>query len=345
MKLREHAGTVWRKHRSPLHRIAADEKQPSRLLLGGGSILAGEWNHRESVDIDVLLPGRRTVDELGPGRRLDLAAATGGRITRQTRYRITAYTPEGVVDVAAMKPEFEGCERRLEVDGAPETVLSIAQILRGKLARIDKALPRDAFDLLTAAKAAPDALEIAVNALSADQRQAAREHLRNGNTAIGEAAGEALAAVADRYRTPADTMGRDAAEAIRRHEYTRVQIYITATGIAIVTVARHGRPRTRSYENPDPAEVLRVSGIGEYLDANATSSGYEVEKTLEGMRENRTEGLIVEIGRDTTEGEIVVRGQGGPAGGTQPPKIGERDPAPPGSDNGVPCRLRDGGTG
>ena len=174
MKLPTAAAAAWRAHREALRRIARDESQPSRLLLTGGSVLAGEWEHRESIDIDMLLPERRSIDDLGPRRRLDLEAATGGTIIRQTRYRIIARTPEGVLDVTAMKPELEGCEREIEVEGATQTVLSAAQILRGKLARIKKALPRDAFDLITAAKAAPAALEIAVNALSPQQRRTAK---------------------------------------------------------------------------------------------------------------------------------------------------------------------------
>ena len=315
MKLPTAAGAAWRAHREAFRRIARDESQPSRLLLTGGSVLAGEWEHRESIDIDMLLPERRSIDDLGPGRRLDLEAATGGTIIRQTRYRITARTPEGVLDVTAMKPELEGCEREIEVEGAIETVLSTAQILRGKLARIRKALPRDAFDLITAAKAGPAALEIAVNTLSAQQRRTARTHLRDSNEEIAIKASETLAEIPRQYETPAETMGIDAAEALRQHEYTRVQIYKTRNGISILTLGRHGTPRVMSTTG-DPGRALRDSGIGEYLDANSTVSYYEVQKALEALTERQEEGLVLD-----TEGgdkEIVVRGHGRPAGGTSP---------------------------
>ena len=315
MKLPPAAGAAWRAHREALRRIARDESQPSRLLLTGGSVLAGEWEHRESIDIDLLLPERRSIDDLGPGRRLDLEAATGGAIIRQTRYRITARTPEGVLDVTAMKPELEGCEREIEVEGATQTVLSTAQILRGKLARIKKALPRDAFDLITAARAAPAALEIAVNALSPQQRRAAKTHLRDSNEEIAITAGETLAGVPRQYETPTETMGIDAAEALRQHEYTRVQIYKTRNGISVLTLGRHGTPRVTS-STGDASRALRDSGIGEYLEANSTVSSYEVQKALEALTESQEEGLVLD-----TEGgdeEVVVRGQGRPAGGTSP---------------------------
>ena len=75
MKLSEPAENLWRTHRDTLHRIADDIAGPSRLLLGGGTILNADWGHRESIDIDVILPERRNVTDLHPGRRLDLAKA------------------------------------------------------------------------------------------------------------------------------------------------------------------------------------------------------------------------------------------------------------------------------
>ena len=279
MKLSRAAADTWRAHRAALHRIAGDEAEPSRLLLGGGTILNARWGHRESVDIDLLLPERRTLHDLRPGRRLDLAAAVAGEVIRQTEHRITVLTPDGVVDVTAMQPPLAGRERRMNVEGGIETVLSTAQILRGKLERIRKALPRDAFDLIVAAKTDPPALESAVNSLSPDQRVTAKEHLRQSNARIASAAGSALAGVPDRHRTPHETMGLDAARALHEHEYTRVQIYAAGNGIIILTVPRHGTPRTATMEN-DPEAALRNSGIAEYLDANSTVSSYEVEKAL-----------------------------------------------------------------
>ena len=63
MKLSKAAADTWKAHRAALHRIAGDEAEPSRLLLGGGTILNARWGHRESVDIDLLLPERRTLHD------------------------------------------------------------------------------------------------------------------------------------------------------------------------------------------------------------------------------------------------------------------------------------------
>lgn len=293
MKLRGPAARTWREHRAALHALAADDAEPSNLVLGGGSILNARWGHRESIDIDMLLPGRRNAAALRRGGRLDLAAAVGGTTVREKEHRVTVRTPEGVLDVTTMKPELPGLERRIDVEGRSETVLATAQILRGKLARVRTALPRDAFDLITAARADPLALEIAVNSLSAQQRTAAREHLTQANSVIADRATDALAGVPKQYRTPGETMGTDAARTLRNHEYERVQIHRTEDGILVLTFPKHGTPRALDHGH-DIDAAIRETGIGEYLDANSTVSSYEVEKTLASLAEKSETGLVLD---------------------------------------------------
>ena len=99
MRLRGSAADTWRKHRAALHALADDEAERSDLVLGGGSILNARWHHRESIDIDMLLPGRRNANALRRGGRLDLAAAVGGTTVREKEHRVMVRTREGVLDV------------------------------------------------------------------------------------------------------------------------------------------------------------------------------------------------------------------------------------------------------
>ena len=50
----------------------------------------------------------------------------------------------------AHEPEIGSGEEQRTVHGRVETVLSTAQILRGKLERADRRLPRDVFDMAKA---------------------------------------------------------------------------------------------------------------------------------------------------------------------------------------------------
>lgn len=90
-------------------------------------------------------------------------------------------------------------------------------------------------------------------------------------------------------------MGLDAARALHEHEYTRVRVYAAGNGIVILTVPRHGTPRTRTMEN-DAEAALRDSGIAEYLDANSTVSSYEVEKALHAIGRPTETRLLLDTG-------------------------------------------------
>ena len=82
MKLPEPARTLWTRHRGAIERVATANGAESRIMLGGGSVLAARWNHRKSTDIDVLLPDRESLNDAGANGPLDLAAATGGHARR-----------------------------------------------------------------------------------------------------------------------------------------------------------------------------------------------------------------------------------------------------------------------
>ena len=57
-------------------------------MLGGGTLLAARWKHRESTDIDVLLPGRDNLNDARENGPLDLAAATGDEHKESSRDRL-----------------------------------------------------------------------------------------------------------------------------------------------------------------------------------------------------------------------------------------------------------------
>ena len=320
MKLPATTRNVWLTHRTAIRSIAEDPAKPSRVMLTGGTVLNARWNHRESIDIDILLPDRDDVTELWPEKRLDLQSTTGGEILRKTRFRITAEVPQGILDISAMQPELTGSEQKTDIEGHIETVLTSAQIIRGKLNRIKDALPRDAFDLIAAAKAEPIALEIAVNALSPDQRKTSREHLARSSYKIALEAPEALMNVPSEYETPVQTMGHDAAESLKQHEYTRVQIYKTEDGIRFLTLPRHGTLRPMNFAD-DARAALRDSGIAEYLDGNCTVSSYEVETALKMLAENSETGLILDTNDDDPRDRTRSILEGSDRGSTQPERV------------------------
>ena len=117
MKLPEPARTLWTRHREAIERIATTPGAESQIMLGGGTLLAARWKHRESTDIDVLLPGRDNLNDARENGPLDLAAATGGEHKESSRDRLRVELQAGMLDVAAIQPQMPGLEEQLDVEG------------------------------------------------------------------------------------------------------------------------------------------------------------------------------------------------------------------------------------
>ena len=209
MKLPEPAGTVWRQHRETLYEHAHNETPPTRLMLGGGTILAARLGHRQSSDIDVLLPDIESLRSWEPGGPLDLTRATGGRLEGRRENRIIIrVTVDSSLDVAAIRPKLPGTEIDEEIDGRTETTLSNAQIILGKLYRSEQSVTRDAFDIVSVARADPRALEIAVNALNEHDVQVVRSNLFASNDRMARNAKGVLHGIAPEYETDLRNLGR-----------------------------------------------------------------------------------------------------------------------------------------
>ena len=267
MKLPEPVRRAWLEHRNTLLRIAA-QPAAGRLLIGGGTVLSARWGHRLSEDIDVLLPDREVVSDTHPGGPNDLARATGGHIEGRWRDRIKVRVEHGVLDVCAAQPEMQGLERSTTIENEAATVLSTAQILRGKLNRAHHGLARDAFDLVAAAKVERRALEHAVNALDKRESDLVRRNLQDANDEIADAARIALKGVNKAFETDLSRLGIDAAEAVSKSRYTRVRIVLEERNLKFERWTAAGEQTAEPYPGDQIAEALLDSGIGEYLKVN-----------------------------------------------------------------------------
>ena len=246
----------------------AGEPAEGRLLIGGGTVLSARWGHRLSEDIDVLLPDRKVVSDTHPGGPNDLAQQTGGRIEGKWRDRIKIRVEHGVLDICAMQPEMQGLERSTTVEDETATLLSTAQILRGKLNRMHQGLTRDAFDLVAAAKVERRALQHAVNALDKTETDLVRKNLQDANDEIANAAENALKGVTKEFETDLSRLGMNAADAVGKNRYTRVRIVLERSNLNIERWTVAGEEPAESYPGDEIAEALLNSGIGEYLKVN-----------------------------------------------------------------------------
>ena len=293
MKLLEPARTTWRQHREMLHKHARRETPPTRVMLGGGTILAARLNHRRSSDIDMFLPDIDSIDNWKPGGSLDLVKATGGKLEGLRKNRIIVrVTPESSLDVAAVRPKLPDTETKEDIDERTETTLTNAQIILGKLYRTEQIVTRDAFDIVSAAKGDPRALEIAVNTLNSDELRVVRGNLFAGNDSMAREAGDVLKGITPEYETDLRNLGRNASVATNTHRYQRVRIQAENGRLNVQTTTKTRGTVDEDHNGKLVRSGLQRTGIDQYMAANAAISSRKALDDLNIIAESGWTGLV-----------------------------------------------------
>jgi hypothetical protein len=268
--------------------------------IGGGTILAARWRHRESHDIDLLVSPRTETRFLQPEaapelhRRLEAAGArriTFGRFSQ-------ILFEKSRIEMLAADPQPRVGQRRAIVDGIEVTALASRQILTGKFSNRSLNPPvRDLYDLAVAGTVAPRALGIAVNALAGDDIRWRLVSWEMEREKFAEEGAVELHGVPLRYEAiqadPTDHARRAVTDAVYR--YVRL---LAHDGVAVVeTENRFGR-ETRNYDSPDElAERFEEDGNNAVLAAAGTDPERIRRETAVAMR-NGESATILELDQD-----------------------------------------------
>ena len=238
--------------------------------IGGGTILAARWRHRESRDVDLLVHPRTETRLLRPDaapelhRRLEAAGA--GKI-RFGRFSQVLFE-ESRIEMLAAEAQPRVGHRPAIVDGKEATVLASSQILTGKFGNRSLNPPvRDLYDLAVAATAAPRALATAVNALAGDDVRWRLLSWEMEREKFAEEASLELHGVPPRYEAIRADPAAHARRAVTAAVYRRV--WLRARGGAAVVETETGLGReTRIYDRPDDLEErFEADGINAVLAA------------------------------------------------------------------------------
>ena len=208
--------------------------------------------------------------------------------------RVIVAVDNGLLDVTAATPLLPGMESQEEVEGRRETVLATAQILRGKLNRTHKGLTRDAFDLVSAAKADERALEQAVNALTRKEWHTVCRNLIKANDDIAAEAEETLGEIDAAFKTDMRRLGHDAAIAVARARYTHVRVRAADGVVVIESQSGERPPRVERHAGTSAQNALTKSGIGEYLRSNTTAGRRMVAAALEELMNEHEDGIVLD---------------------------------------------------
>ena len=195
------AGELWRRYggtiRAHLDGLPPTARQGgSAWAVGGGTILAARWRHRQSFDIDISVT--RTIP--GGGTRAVVHDLAGALV--ESGMRLKPEEVEGLPQLEVPEPNAYGGEAAgidiwtradepargttiEQLDGEPVPTLTSADILAGKLRREGAQLVRDAYDIAHGYAADPVAVEIAVNGTAPAHQQRVRIAWPAGSHAMG----------------------------------------------------------------------------------------------------------------------------------------------------------------
>ena len=271
--------------------------------IGGGTILAARWRHRESQDIDLLVHPRTETRFLHPEaapelhRRLEAAGArkiTFGRFSQ-------ILFEESRIELLAADPQPRVGHSRAIVDGKEVTVLASSQILTGKFSNRSLNPPvRDLYDLAVAGTIAPRALAIAVNALAGDD---IRWRLVSWEMERGKFAEDGpieLHGVPPRYEAMRADPACHARHAVMAAVYRHVRLLARDGAAVVETESGLGR-EARIYDRPDDlAERFEGDGINAVLAAAGTDPERIRRETATAMR-NGESATVLELDQDRAE--------------------------------------------
>ena len=236
--------------------------------IGGGTVLAARWNHRESTDLDLTVNAGAAIPALFAGPDDDFKAEIrrrGGHSITFDRDRCTVGFSTGKLDLCALDPMPREGHADALVDGEPVVVLHNAQILCGKLRRANRSPVRDVFDIVVAEKLDPHALAVAVNTRTARDMEAVAAAWRTSNPVFAYNAPLDLSGVQPEFAGDLTSLGHAAAAALTGARYERVRMYTAGDVGFVETRTRHGADRKLTVDPTRIDELFEANGLNHYL--------------------------------------------------------------------------------
>ena len=260
---------IWLRVRSLLE-PALDRLGPEAgpWKIGGGTVLAARWNHRESADLDLTVNAGAAIPALSAAPDNDFEAdirRRGGYAITLDRDRCTVRFSTGKLDLCALDPTPGEGHADALVDGEPAVVLNNAQILCGKLQRATRSPVRDVFDVVVAEKLDPQALAIAANTRTARELEAIAAAWQTSNPVFTYNAPLDLNGVGPEFAGDLTRLGHAAAAALTGARYERVRMYTDGHVGFVETRTRSGVKRKITVEPARIDEIFEADGLNHYL--------------------------------------------------------------------------------
>ena len=274
------------------------------------------WRHRESVDIDIVLPDVENIASWMEGRKDDIGAQTGGTFEECRAEHITLAIRDGKLDIACYEPRPPGLEAAETVLGEKCHTMSNTQILRGKVERTRKQpTRRDAYDIGIAERKDPTALAEAVNAVPGRAIMICLQNIAVNKDRLNDDSIATLKGVPTEYEEVAADAARRMAAGLTGALYTGIEIEVEDGTTIVRRSTVRGELAERRFENKSGGHVLRMTALDSHLRYNTTwaKTAKETIDKLEAAQKNR-QGIAIRVGGFVgSEGDDRESGTPGPA--------------------------------
>ena len=254
IELPQPAAGHWTQACTLLYRIWG--KTSTQIRIGGGTILAARWGHRQSTDLDFKLSNETELHQYTKGteksRRLDETMAMGGYRRKRENGSQIVFEHEASamrIDLFEQSPVPRTGRTRIEAPGwGTMEALDNEEILTGKVyGRLHRAPIRDLLDFAVAAREDPRAWELAVNTARAGAANETVKRWSKTRIELREQAEKELIGVAPRYRTLAHECWAHATAAVAQTTWDAVRVRSTSEG---AVVEGHKAGKIRQHDEP-----------------------------------------------------------------------------------------------
>ena len=270
---------------------ALQRMQPGiEYRIGGGTILAARWRHRDSSDVDIQVAKETDLGKLRGDLDPELQESVekaGAKILYSDRLNLFTIqrgsepATRQEVQLWAHDLGIAAGHTAANVEGHRETVLSTAQILEGKLRRAGRHPARDVYDVCKAAEVDPASLEIAVNTMAHEKvaEAALGWHIAYGR--IGNECRQKLTGIPPEERPDPYRIAKTGADALLDARYARFRLGVQDGRIVVDTVTAGGRTGRTTMTADTAEDEFEANGINGHLrnkgPGAAAIRGYAVE--------------------------------------------------------------------
>lgn len=289
LKLDELPGRIWEHCQEAVEEMLGHAGlEPDSYMLGGGTLLAARFGHRESTDVDLIVPNGIYIEEwtTPDPEEAKPGGADQGPAEKHFRSKMEEHgawiipnAERGIVfaffnldgelaelDIKEGRPDIPYGHAEARVDGRTETVLSTAQVLAGKLHRGAKMPARDAYDFVLMQRTDPASLEVAVNDVGPRKVGRVSENWSERNEALAEEARDVKRGIFIRkdcrYGTAdVNSLGTEATQAVRSSLYREIRVRTQRGMVEVETTTEAGARRTRSGTPEQSNELLTIAGL------------------------------------------------------------------------------------